>query len=235
MGRIFSGVYTAKAGELRLRHLTRQHVIGEYQLLGQRHAVEARVDKDALRGRCMLAGRNESFLAKFEEKVLHVSIGERKLQFGRKITLGVLPPEAISKAFVPLRARRPLYDAQRQWTILVYMAADNDLERHAMPDLAEMEAALPEQGVELLVLVDRAKKRYATKPDWSDARLYRVRRDADPSSIRSEVLLQPGEIDMGHPAVLGEFIGGALRAFPAPEQHARDVGPRRGLGQPVRG
>ena len=42
----------------------------------------------------------------------------------------------------------------REWTVAVYMAADNDLEAAAIQDLNEMEAAVGD-GVTVVALLDR--------------------------------------------------------------------------------
>ena len=43
-----------------------------------------------------------------------------------------------------------------EWTLMVYMCGDNNLETAAIMDMLEMEQSIPE-GVEVLVLLDRSK------------------------------------------------------------------------------
>jgi hypothetical protein len=50
-----------------------------------------------------------------------------------------------------------LHAAERDWTLLVYIDGDNNLEPFALLDLNEMEAAYPGQNLEVLVLLDRAE------------------------------------------------------------------------------
>ncbi len=109
----------------------------------------------------------------------------------------------------------PLDDPAREWTVLVYLDADNDLEQFALIDLNEMEAGLPEQGVEVIVLVDRAEGYDDSDGDWQDARVYRVRKDNDPNRIGSELLGSIGEANMGNPSLISAFVAGALRRYPA--------------------
>lgn len=106
-------------------------------------------------------------------------------------------------------------DPKREWTILVYLDSDNNLEGSMLVDLNEMEIGLPAESVTMLVLVDRAKGFDASDGDWTDARLYRVRNDPDLGRIGSTLLKQLGEINMGDPAVLEAFVEGGFRAFPA--------------------
>ena len=123
----------------------------------------------------------------------------------------------------------PSSGAPAEWTVMVYMCADNNLEYPAMLDLFEMEQALPE-GTEVLVLVDRHAGYTNILGDWKDARLYRVRKappvdllranigypDAQlPTQMASELLEQWGEVDMSDPAVLTRFIQTVAQRFPA--------------------
>ena len=43
-----------------------------------------------------------------------------------------------------------------EWTVMVYMCGDNNLEMAAIMDMLEMEQSIP-QGAEVLVLLDRSK------------------------------------------------------------------------------
>jgi hypothetical protein len=106
-------------------------------------------------------------------------------------------------------------DPQRLWTLLVYLAADNDLEPPGVADLNEMEAGVPERGVEVIAVMDRAKGYSNADGDWTDARIYRVRPDRDPEKAVSPILQRLGEINMGDPAVLAASIEGAFKAFPS--------------------
>lgn len=118
--------------------------------------------------------------------------------------------------FAPLRdLGPPELDGAREWTILVYVAGDNDLEKYVLRDLDEMERSLPEKGVEVLALVDRAEGFDESQGDWKGARLYRVQRDTTPVEVTSPVLVELGEVDTGDPRLVEAFVAGGLRRFPA--------------------
>jgi len=123
-----------------------------------------------------------------------------------------------AQAIATLKALPPTPDPQRRWTILVYQAADNNLEVDALNDLNEMEAAMPATGVEVIVLIDRAKGFANADGDWTDARLLRVRPDPDREKVQSPILARLGELNMGDAALLGAFAEGAFRAYPAPRR-----------------
>lgn len=108
---------------------------------------------------------------------------------------------------------------KRDWLILIYMAADNNLEPFAISDMNEIEEGLPAEGtVEVVVLVDRHKEFDTSDGDWTDTRVYRMVRDDTPA-IRSEVIARPGELNTGDPAVLEAFIAASIKTFPA-RRHA---------------
>ncbi|MBQ9405405.1 MAG: hypothetical protein IJU37_01540 [Desulfovibrio sp.] len=129
---------------------------------------------------------------------------------------------------LPCHADQPLKQSA-EWTVMVYMGADNNLEFPALMDLLEMEQAIPED-VEIIVLVDRHRGYTDILGNWTGARLYRVRRAAPfaigaaadlkpgahlPSGLASELLEDWGEVDMADPATLTRFITTAAARFPA--------------------
>ena len=68
-----------------------------------------------------------------------------------------LPDSKPSLAAGPFDLGPVQSDPKRLWTIAVYMGADNDLDPFALKDLQEMARGLPVEGVECIVLVDRAR------------------------------------------------------------------------------
>lgn len=107
-----------------------------------------------------------------------------------------------------------ILDEPGEWTVLVYLAADNDLEPFALEDLAEMEQAT---GVQFVVLVDRHPE-YTDEPlgdlgDFDDTRLLRI------VDGTVEVIDEPGELDTGDPAVLADFVAEGLTDY-ASERNA---------------
>jgi hypothetical protein len=115
----------------------------------------------------------------------------------------------------------------REWTVAVYMAADNELEAAALSDLNEMEAApATAPGVTTVVLIDRAAGYTAADGDWTDTRLYEVRPDplGKASPITSTRLAStrlgldagtPAELDTARAETLAAFLAFARERFPA--------------------
>jgi hypothetical protein len=100
------------------------------------------------------------------------------------------------------------------WTIAVYLDADNDLEKFGLIDMNEMELGI-RGNVNVIVLIDRAEGYDDSDGDWTDARVYRITPDQDRNAIASEIIARPGELNMGDPAVLETFLATTLRSFPA--------------------
>ena len=100
-------------------------------------------------------------------------------------------------------------------TLLVYMAADNDLERYALENLKAMESAVYED-MNVLVLFDRSEGYDETDGDWTDTRLFKVSHDENGSggivsknidcSLLNLSADTATELDMANPSVLTKFI-----------------------------
>ena len=70
----------------------------------------------------------------------------------------------------------PEPEPEKELTLLVYMAADNDLESHALRNLKEMEHACFD-NMNVLVLLDRCDAYDETNDNWTDTRLFEVLHD----------------------------------------------------------
>lgn len=64
------------------------------------------------------------------------------------------------------------------WTVLVYMAADNELESAAINNINEMEkCGFDSKKMNVLVLLDRSEGYDASNGDWTDTRLFKISND----------------------------------------------------------
>lgn len=125
---------------------------------------------------------------------------------------------------------KPRPSADRTWTIVMYFCGDNNLEDELLADLNEFEKAMPDKGVDVIVLMDRAKGFSAEDGDWTGGRVYRLRPDQDLKKLNSELLADCGEVNMGDVTTLSKFVGAALKAFPA--KHYALVMSDHGAGWP---
>ena len=117
-------------------------------------------------------------------------------------------------------------ESLNRWTVLVYMAADNNLESAGISDFNELENADISDDVTVLVLFDRSEDYDATNGNWTGTRLYRIRKDRqlNRAQIASEQLDCPElglktscetELDMANPLTLSGFCEYAWKYFPA--------------------
>lgn len=104
------------------------------------------------------------------------------------------------------------------WTIAVWMDGDNDLEALVPWDLNELERAAAVAGpdVHIVVQADRTEGYVRWDGDWTGTRRYAITPD-DTQAIRSPVLEDLGERDMGDPNELAEFLAWADAT--APSEH----------------
>jgi hypothetical protein len=111
-----------------------------------------------------------------------------------------------------------LKHVQREWTILVYMNGDNNLEGAAIGDINEMEMVDSSALVSIVVQVDRIPGYDNTNGDWTDTRRYYIISDSDPNvinSIRLDTLPPLGELNMGDPQTLVDFVNWGIDNYPA--------------------
>ncbi|MBN2303267.1 MAG: hypothetical protein JXQ72_02240 [Anaerolineae bacterium] len=106
--------------------------------------------------------------------------------------------------------------AQRAgWTIMVYMAADNNLEMFALADINEMELIGGSDQVNVVVQIDRADEYDRTNDDWTDTRRYAITSDTNILNVGSTVVGTPGETNTGDPLNLSNFVSWAAVNYPA--------------------
>jgi len=101
------------------------------------------------------------------------------------------------------------------WTVMVYLNGDNDLEENALIDMNEMEEVGSSDQVHLLVQLDRSHRHTSADGNWSGARRYRVEKDIFPYAITSPPLEELGSVDSGIPETYTEFIQWGVENFPA--------------------
>jgi len=96
-------------------------------------------------------------------------------------------------------------NSPRNWTILMYMCADNNLDLAAINQIIELETEGSTQQVNVLVYVDFAS---STATPGTGAFTYNITQALLGTSIRSEPLntTLPVEPNMGDPSTLVEFI-----------------------------
>jgi hypothetical protein len=109
------------------------------------------------------------------------------------------------------------------WTVLVYMGADNNLEPNLVNDLDEFEVAGGSDGdVRVLALLDRSGEFDNSNGNWTETRLFEVAADrtrdqgrAFPATIDSNAIVELGELDTSHGPNLTDFLVWGIQSYPA--------------------
>jgi hypothetical protein len=105
---------------------------------------------------------------------------------------------------------------EKSWTIMVHLAADNNLYRFGLEDMNEMEAGLNSDDVNVIVLFDGSPK--------GDSAIYKIKKDpaGKNTTLVSEKLNDGGaiipaskEIDSGDVKTNAKFATWAIKNFPA--------------------
>jgi len=110
-----------------------------------------------------------------------------------------------------------------EWTFMVYLDGDCDLEKFAISDINEMEEIGSTDDVNIIAFVDRwdgteadeQDKDDTSNGDWTNAVAYRISKDYDNTIINSEILAEYEEINMGDPDTLVMFVNHTIEQFTA--------------------
>ena len=105
--------------------------------------------------------------------------------------------------------------ATADWSVLVYVNADNDLEPYLIEDFNEMELCGSTERVNIVVQMDRHPGYDASSGDWNGTRRYRVEKDGEMRAMNSRLLEDLGELNMGDQKTLSDFLLWGLEKFPA--------------------
>lgn len=104
----------------------------------------------------------------------------------------------------------------REWTILVFMNAANNLEPDSIDDMNEMEQLGSTSDVNIVVQWKRIAGYDSSNGDWKTTRRYYVTKDSDTETVNSNLLVDMGTgVDMGSPNTLRDFLQWGVRSFPA--------------------
>ena len=108
----------------------------------------------------------------------------------------------------------PPRDNTAEWTVMVYLDADNNLESAGIDDINEMEMVGSTGDVNIVVQADRIPGYDISNSDWTNTRRYYIAQDFDPVQINSE-FNDLGELNMGDPQTLIDFTDWATINCPA--------------------
>jgi len=116
-------------------------------------------------------------------------------------------------SITPVPTSNPTTPVGRQWTYMVYMGADNNLSDAGLQDLNEMEMAGSTAQVAIVVQAEFSPA-YSTGVTTDTLRFY-VQKDNDTTEPNLNPIQNLGNVDMGSPAALTDFIKWAAANYPA--------------------
>jgi len=103
--------------------------------------------------------------------------------------------------------------AAKNWTFLVYLDADNNLEEVGSVDFMEMSAVGSDANINIVVEMDRTPYYDSYYGDWTTTKRFYVNQWMTPDGYNA--LQDLGEMNMGDPQTLLDFIVWGVSAYPA--------------------
>jgi len=104
---------------------------------------------------------------------------------------------------------------ESEWTLMVYLDADNNLESAGIKDLNEMETVGSSDSLAIVVQIDRISGYDSSNGNWTETRRYYVTKDSDTENISSNLLENLGELNMGDSSTLSSFVNWTAQNYPA--------------------
>lgn len=135
-------------------------------------------------------------------------------------------PLAVAMSAMSFPATRPLAaqtEPQAEWTIMVFMNGDNNLEEDAIRDFREIAKVDTGDKVNVVVQMDRSESYASSYGDWEGTMRFIMKKDMVPTVQHAApnggygTFVNDGrsELNMGDPAVLRAFVDWAKVAAPA--------------------
>ncbi len=103
--------------------------------------------------------------------------------------------------------------AADDWTILVYLDGDNNLEDDGIDDFLEMATVGSDSNINIVVQFDRIDGYSAAYEDWTTCKRFLVTSGMTP--VAANQISDLGEVNMGDPATLTGFINWGTSTYPA--------------------
>jgi|GEM_PF-1945741 len=110
---------------------------------------------------------------------------------------------------------------EAEWTFIVYLDADNNLEAAGVVDFNEMEMAGSTEDVNIVVQMDRIEESDyysgydSSNGNWADAKRFYILQDTNMERMRKSELELLGEVNMGSGNTLEDFLLWAVDEYPA--------------------
>ncbi len=104
---------------------------------------------------------------------------------------------------------------KKEWTIMAFINAKNDLEKFGIEDVNEMEKVGSSSRVNIVVEFGRMRGHSSADGDWTGARRLYIRKDNNSSKVTSPIVQNLGKINMGDWREVIKFVKWAKAKYPA--------------------
>jgi hypothetical protein len=121
-----------------------------------------------------------------------------------------LPSVYVSKAKDELSGT-----SQKEWTVMVFVNAKNDLESYGLKDVNEMEMVGSSDKVNVIAELGRISGYSSADGNWTGCRRYYIKKDNDTNKITSPILLETPKCDMGSWEYMVDFVKWTKERYPA--------------------
>lgn len=106
--------------------------------------------------------------------------------------------------------------ATREWTFMLFMAADNNLESGTSPDINELEKYGSNEQLAFVAQIDlNGNFNNESELKWTGTRRFYIERDNNMRKMSSKMVEDLGEVDMATPEALTDFVSWARENYPA--------------------
>ncbi|MBI2264832.1 MAG: hypothetical protein HYU64_06615 [Armatimonadetes bacterium] len=102
-----------------------------------------------------------------------------------------------------------------KWTVLMYLAGDNNLEDALVQNVIDAEKVGSGPTMNVLVQLDRGPRPSGMSGAWPNARRFFIQKDNDDKNINSPVLEDLGKVNMSDPKVFADFIEWGIKNYPS--------------------
>ena len=103
----------------------------------------------------------------------------------------------------------------KEWTIMVFINAKNNLEKYGLKDMNEMEMVGSGDKYNVVVELARINGFDSSDGDWKTSRRYLVQKDSDVNKVTSPVVEELPKADMGDYKHLVDFVKWSKAKYPA--------------------
>jgi hypothetical protein len=107
----------------------------------------------------------------------------------------------------------PVFGHAAEWTVMVYLDADNNLESDGIDDFMEIATIGSNSSINYVVQMDRISGYDSSNNDWTDCNRFYVEKNMSP--LPQNAVENLGEINMGDPDQLADFIQWSMSNYPA--------------------